>query len=599
MKRTTQQFKTSQPPFRKITAALCLAVFLAASAFADFVYVTATLSNCTDTVTCGDPNPDLNVNFVPVYNENSMGGFTTAISVAPGKPATAGARYFSNSFSNSTPDFGITISPTLEVTGGVYRVYHVFSSAAGNISTNILLGVTNVDGCTLSFTTTDKFQSKFGVASGGLNVWQLLGYLTNNADTSTPTITFYFLDGEVSAGAQRRLVVDTFLFVSDACASVAPLGITGSYIAASTDVAVTGVDATATAIKVYQYANNTWTVVGQKTSGIVAGNNSVAVSGLVKGGQLAATQTVGGQEGCFWGIPTGTVVGSPNPRVRLALSLRETSTQGPVGGVGSTALADLHFLGATNRLSSAPGFPGRVLYPSNNVWQTVTFQRGPDYANPVDHSIKWNGSTGFPANTLDCITSNYCVLDALAFAIDDLTQTGPFDIYIDTIQNGSTVFYTFENSPAGTPDVGFRAPGFSGSTSGNIAGAPNSSVVANNAAYEGTKCIRVQWAWNGTVNTKWLRLTTSGAGNPVVDMNEPITVRFLFVPEGGIMPPPPPRPTISASFLNGQTLLNWSGGHRLQTSPDVSGTYTNVPSAVLAPYTNNFTDPQRFFRLVD
>jgi len=287
--------------------------------------------------------------------------------------------------------------------------------------------------------------------------------------------------------------------------------------------------------------------------------------------------------------------------VRLALSVRETSTQGPVGSPGSVASANLHFLGVTNRFTAAPGYPGRVLYPSNSVWQTVTFQRGPDWQNPVDPSIKWNAPDGdpFPVGTLNCITSNYCVLDALAFAIDDLTQTGPFDIYIDTIQNGSTVFYTFENSPAGTTDVGFRAPSFSGSTSGNIAGAPNSSVVANNAAYEGAKSMRVQWAWNGTVNTKYLRLTTYGGGNPVVNMNEPITIRLLFVPDGGTMPPPPLRPSISANLLSGKTVLNWIGGHRLQTSLEVSGTYTNVPGAILAPYTNNFPDPHRFFRLVD
>jgi hypothetical protein len=45
----------------------------------------------------------------------------------------------------------------------VYKVFHVYSSAAGNVSTNIILGVTNNDGCTLSFSQTDKFQRSFGV----------------------------------------------------------------------------------------------------------------------------------------------------------------------------------------------------------------------------------------------------------------------------------------------------------------------------------------------------------------------------------------------------------------------------------------------------
>ena len=59
-------------------------------------------------------------------------------------------------------------------------------------------------------------------------------------------------------------------------------------------------------------------------------------------------------------------------------------------------------------------------------------------------------------------------------------------------------------------------------------------------------------------------------------------------------------------------MLNWTGGHRLQTSVNVPGTYTNVPQvlspnvwtnitlgAFLAPWTNNFPEPTRFFRLVD
>lgn len=596
---------TSRQTMKTRLLTLIATAAIGGTALADFVYVTSTPSNCVDTATCGDVNGDYNVNFSPVYNENGMGNFTSAVSLAPGKPATAGARYFSISFTNSNPDLGVTINPTLGVTGGVYRVYHVFSSAAGNVSTNVLLAVTNVEGCTLSFTNgIDKFQSQYGVASGGMNVWQLLGFLTNAPDTSTPKITFYYQSGDVDAGAEKRLLIDTFLFASDSCAAIAQVAISGSYIVTSTNVTVTGVDGSATAVKVYQYANDIWTQVGQKTAGIVAGTNSVLVTGLNKGAQLAATQTIGGQEGCLWGVPTGVAVGVPNPRVRLALSLRETTNTGPAGVSGATsgftASGNIYFLGVTNRLGSAPGYPGRVLYPSNSVWQTVTFQRGPDYANPMDPSVKWNAATGYnPAGTINDLTSNWYTLESLNFAIDDLTSTGPYDIYIDTIQNGTNVFYTFENSPAGTTDTGFRAPGFSGTTSGNLAGSPNSAVVANNAAYEGTKSMRLQWAWNGTVNTKWLRLTTSGVGNPLMNVEDPITIRFLFVPDGGTMPPPPPRPTLSANLLSGQTLLNWVGGHRLQTSVEVTGTYTNVPGATLAPYTNNFADPQRFFRLVD
>jgi len=101
------------------------------------------------------------------------------------------------------------------------------------------------------------------------------------------------------------------------------------------------------------------------------------------------------------------------------------------------------------------------------------------------------------------------------------------------------------------------------------------------------------------VNTKWLRLTTSGAGNPQVNITDPITIRFLFVPDGGTMPPAPLPPSLSIGQADGQVLLDWAGGHRLQTSPEVTGVYTNLPGVTLAPYTNSLPEVQRFFRLVD
>ena len=699
---------------------------LTSPVLAEFVYVTSTVSNCVNAVDCPSGlNTDVNINGFPVYLETSPGFFTTAIALAPGKPSTTGARAFSLNFTNSTPDAGVTISPTLSVTGGVYKIYHVFSSSAGNVSTNVVLSVTNVEGCTLSFTNgINKFQSSFGVATNGMNVWQFLGYVTNAVDTSTPKITFYYESGDVDAGSQRRLLIDTFLFVDDPCTAIAQVGITGAYKVGDTTVTVTGVDAAATAVKVYQYTNDTWTLVGTKSTGITAGTNVVTVSGLAKGGQLAATQTLGGQEGCLWGIPTGVVVGTPNPRVRLALSLRETPSTGPVGAPGSTAPANIHFLGVTNRFGGAPGSPGVVIYPSN-TWQSVTFNaafefvgngtnasgtpvagtgynandsvtvrvyayrtvpfnsaiiyseipaqsslvtsndvfmvdwtwtavsgaegyrllrdvNGGGYNEFVDvaaatvfndannawaggntvtpnrtqtgPSVKWNTAAGdpHPVGTAFGLRSNWYTIDAFAFAIDDLTSTGPHDIYLDTIQNGATTFYNMEPAPAGTTDYAFRAPNFSGTTGGNLAGSPNAGVIVNSAADEGTKSMRFQWAWNSTVNTRWLRLTTSGVGNPQVNVLEPITIRFLYIPDAGALPPAPAAPTISASTVGGKTVLNWVGGHRLQSAVDVTGPYTNVSQALspntytniilggfLAPYTNAFPEPNRFFRLRD
>jgi hypothetical protein len=45
--------------------------------------------------------------------------------------------------------------------------------------------------------------------------------------------------------------------------------------------------------------------------------------------------------------------------------------------------------------------------------------------------------------------------------------------------------------------------------------------------------------------------------------------------------------------------LNWTGAHNLQAASVITGPYTNVPSVTIAPYTNTFAEPQKFFRLAN
>ena len=132
-------------------------------------------------------------------------------------------------------------------------------------------------------------------------------------------------------------------------------------------------------------------------------------------------------------------------------------------------------------------------------------------------------------------------------------------------------------------------------------------VVANERADTGTKSFRVRFQWNALSVSKWVRLTTSGAApasNPYVNLDEPISFRLLLQPAGTSPLPPPPAPTLSATLVSGMPVLNWVGGHRLQTSDQVSGIYTNVPQTLnpntyLGPWTNTFGESARFFRLVD
>ena len=351
---------SNTPTLRKLSAILLLAGFAAASLAADVVYVTSR------------PQPRGNgPNNDGTYNDNGMGNDTTAKSTAPGVPVRSGSRYFSNSFSNSTPDFGIAITPTLGHTGAVYQVDHTYSSGAGNVSSNIVLSVTNVARCTLSFTNNiDKFQTRYGEQP----TWQFLGYLTNDPGSATPAFTFYYQGGHVSAAADQRLVVDCFRFTFlEPCLAVPLPTVIGPLSTNSNQVVVAGVTNTATKITVYQSAGANMVAIGSKTSGITNGINQVTVSGLVKGAKVAATQTIAGQEGC---VPTtGVVVGGGNARVRVAFSIKETSSTGPVGEPGDMSSLNIHFLGATNVLDGyAPG-SGPVLTPSTS-WQTLTLKRG-------------------------------------------------------------------------------------------------------------------------------------------------------------------------------------------------------------------------------
>ncbi len=502
--------------------------------------------------------------------------------------------------------------------------------------------------------------------------------------------------------------------LSDPCINTSGVLVNGPLSTNANQVLVTGVFDTATALTVYQDSGSGMTPIGTTTTGIVAGNNYVSVSGLVKGAKVAATQTVNGQESC---VPTAGVLvgGGANPPVRIALTIREmTNSIATVGEPGAiTGQTALHFLGATEVSGGAP-IDAPLVYPSNE-WQTVTFSRdsdsvgnvvnvagtpttvpagGPGYgysgmlwvdiqvyayrtvmpdnvkiyshvggqsamvvsndlfgvnwswdavtnaegyrvlrsvadagywegvdvttntfADMNDYglwvagtevtpagiqrgaSVQWNPTIGNTNN----ITGQWGCLESINFVIADTSDTGPYDLYIDNIQNGPTVFQTFEDAVAGTQDYGFRVPSFSGTTSGAILTSPDVGAVSNGAADVGTKSFHIQFQWNNTNSTKWLRLTTSGvspASNPYVNLDEPISFRLLLQPVGAT-PVPPPPPVLTIDSAAPAPVLDWTGAHRLQTSVEVSGTYTNIPAITLAPYTNTFAEPARFFRLVD
>jgi hypothetical protein len=71
---------------------------------------------------------------------------------------------------------------------------------------------------------------------------------------------------------------------------------------------------------------------------------------------------------------------------------------------------------------------------------------------------------------------------------------------------------------------------------------------------------------------------------------------LLLLPVGAT----PPQPlALTISQFGTDTVLDWPGTHTLQAASAITGTFTNVPGVTAGPYTNTFTEPQKFFRLVD
>lgn len=532
---------------------------------------------------------------------------------------------------------------------------------------------------------------------------------TNSLPATIDATSVFYMDFVAvnPAGSVSNLLVDP-------CHDTPGIAVDGPLGADTDQVTVVGATNTATAINVYQDS----VLIGSKTSGIVDGNNSVTVSGLVKGGAVAATQVVNGQESC---MPDTMVYvgGGANPSVRVALSIRETSGTGPIGDPNpdSPVSSFIHFMGATSVSGGAP-LDAAVIYPSND-WQTLTFSHVPvtapapanvtgtpaagigyvagdnvtvevyaiqslGYTNIFssvsatsavvniagDSTINWswaavpgafayrlqrdyNGGTMFyeyvdvtnvttfaddstkwqwlyagdpfygddnipdatngysmrsvlwnsadtarPIGTLDDIETPWGIFEAIGFCIND-GDTGPFDLYIDTLQNGSTVFQDFDSVAAGTTDFGLRSPSLSTTTSGALLTTPDIGVVSDNAADTGLNSFRVSYQWNGTNATKWLRLTTSGAGDPMVDLSKPISFRLLMVPVGGSLPQGPPK-DISVTRSGNDIILNWEGSYYLQAADSVNGTFSDISAGPIAgPYTYTITPgaPMKFFRL--
>ena len=171
----------------------------------------------------------------------------------------------------------------------------------------------------------------------------------------------------------------------------------------------------------------------------------------------------------------------------------------------------------------APPAPGQQLLPGN-CWQTVIFQHG------VDPAFEMN--TGTAMNNTD----TYCSLESLMFAMD-AADSGPYEIYVDSIMQGTNVVEDFEGYAVDTQQT-FVAPNAAplpSPASYYFPGAPNSSLVSGNNKYDGTNSCRIQWQWADNSGVRWARVMANAASGkhlPQIKVSEPITVNYLVLPVG-------------------------------------------------------------------
>jgi hypothetical protein len=327
------------------------------------------------------------------------------------------------------------------------------------------------------------------------------------------------------SGTSLRSYADCIRFTKvENCIATAPVPTAGPYSAGDTNVTVVGVT-NATAVRVYQKIGaGAPTAIGVLTTGIVDGNNVVpCTNALVKGAQVMATQTVLGQEGC---VPTtGALVGGgANPRVKISLDMRQTGDlAGPIGATGPSTGGGLYFLQATGLNGSAPA--GGIVVQPSTCWQTVKID-----PRTAPQSSIWSGS--WPGQTSPDPLP-WAELECFALCIDDLTDTGPFAIYIDNLANGTTMIQDFEDR-TNNESVLFVRPNTAGFPLGMLINPPNIASVSTNNSSGGTNSEFVEYQFANTATGNWVRLFTGGTSGsyPQIDMTQPIYFDILVLPLG-------------------------------------------------------------------
>ena len=510
-------YKSTSPPLVTLfLAVLALVAIGAASLHADDVPITATV-DASGTLNSSPPSTLANLG-----TTTTSATYSTAIpaGIAPRKSAFAIQ-------TSATWD----LQPTLANTGG-YKVY-VSKGTTASCPTTITVDVTAVSGCALYDTNgnaattvnTPYFQSAF------LNNWYPVCIITNTANN--PQIHFAFHSGSATLSSSSRWYMDEVRFQSlDPCAGVASQpGVTGPLAAGSNYVVVTSVVTNATNITVYA---NLTTPIGSTNKANAFGSASVKVwldpgNTLNRGDTITATVIATNSAGnaCTSAAAlSGPIVGSGGPKMIISLGCQKnTALTGPIGTAtpspGTDTLYWVKATGTANGGSATAPVGGYEVLPSE-CWQTLTFNW------QTDPCLAWLGDAGYTE------TNAFCVLESLAIGIDgNDPDSGPYDVYIDKIMNGTNVLADFENHTNGTPNINLaNANAPSTPSAGNFLSNPMSTTTSTNAAFSGTNSCRIQFQFVDNSNIRWARIYMNQAPliYPQLDTHKPVTMSVLVLP---------------------------------------------------------------------